>query len=314
MNKNIIFICYFAIQPLLVSGQCLSSVNPVGGTDNMLVLEKKSLRIISFYRYGQGNGYFEGTGHSEYNLINKAYYNYLSTIVGYGLTNKLTLEIETGYFINKTQNYNLIPPYSLTGRGLSNAVFNAKRSLYKDHSKRIYITGAAGLKIPFSQELQQSDHVILPVEVQPTIGAYGLVFSTSAVKEDSGTGMRYFLTSRAELNNENKKDYRSGSSVFTSVYVSKHLRRQLFKDKWTAIMQLRQEYRSPDKIEGRIKKSSGSTLFFISPQLNYVIHNEWNFSALADFPVHQSFRGIQLGAGPGFSLIISRTFMLSKIN
>jgi hypothetical protein len=314
MNKNILFLCFFAIQPFLVSGQCLSSVNPVGGTDNLLVLEKQSLRVISFYRYGQGSGYFEGSSHSEYNLINKAYYNYLSTIIGYGLTNKLTLEIETGYFINKTQDYNLIPAYSLTGRGLSNAVFIAKQSFLNDHSKRFYITGSAGAKIPFSQELQQSDHVILPVEVQPTIGAYGLVFSTTAVKEDSGTGMRYFLTSRAELSDENKNSYRSGSSVFTSIYLSKHLRRQLFRDKWTAIMQLRHEYRSPDKVEGRIKKSSGSTLFFISPQLNYVIHNEWNLSALADFPVHQSFRGIQQGAGTGFSFIISRTFMLSKSN
>ena len=55
--------------------QCLSSVNPVGGTNNLLVLEKKSLRVITFYRYGQGTQYYEKNNHSDFNLISKAYYS-----------------------------------------------------------------------------------------------------------------------------------------------------------------------------------------------------------------------------------------------
>ncbi len=310
MNKKQLLIFLFLLQPFLSRAQCLSSVNPVGGTDNLLVLEKKSLRIISFYRYGQGNRYFEGTEHADFNLISKAYYNYFSIITGYGITNKFSLELETGYFLNKTQKYNISPEYALTGKGLSNAVLIAKKSLYTEPIKRIYITGSAGAKIPFSREMQQQEYVTLPVEVQPTIGALGTVIGVSFVKESSGTGKRYFFTSRFETNAENKEKYRLGSSLFNSFYISQHLRHPKLKDKWTAILQLRHEFRTPDRLNNEIKGSSGSTLLFITPQLNFVLYDEWYLSGLADIPAYQYFKGTQLGAGIGFIFIISRTIRL----
>jgi hypothetical protein len=83
MNKKWLFITFLLLQPLLSGGQCLSSVNPVGGTDNLLVIEKQSLRIISFYRYGQGNRYFEGTNiqhiTSSTKLITTIYQQLLDT-------------------------------------------------------------------------------------------------------------------------------------------------------------------------------------------------------------------------------------------
>lgn len=311
MNKTRIILIAIAIFcSLLTKAQCLSSVNPVGGTNNLLVLEKNSIRIISFYKYGQGNQYYEGANHSEFDLISKAYYNYFSTTVGYGLTDKLTLEMESGYFFNKTQNYNLDPEYTLTGKGLANAVILAKHSIYSDLSKRIYITGAAGAKLPFSRELQWSRNVKLPVEVQPTIGAFGSVFTASFVKEHSGTGMRYFFTSRVEANAPNKNNYRLGTSLYNSFYISRHLRYQWLKDNWTAILQIRNEFRSPDKIDGNTKESSGSTLLFVAPQLNFVLKEEWYLSAMVDIPVYQHFKGTQLGAGTGFTFIVSKTFRL----
>jgi hypothetical protein len=312
MNKcRIIFsICFFVI-PFWLKAQCLSSVNPVGGTDNLLVLEKNSWRVISFYKYGQGNQYYEGTGRSDFDFISRAYYNYLSAIIGYGLTNKLTLEVESGYFFNKTQKYNLEPVYSLTGKGLSNAVILAKHSLFTEPFKRIYITGAIGAKIPFSRELQWSENnVKLPVEVQPTLGAYGAVFSTSFVKENSGTGMRYFFTNRMETHAPNKENYKPGNMVFNSFYISKHLKQPWLKDNVTAILQIRNEIRGYDKIEGRKKESSGSILFFLAPQINYVWKEDWYLSAMTDIPVFQYFKGTQLGAGVGFTFIVSRTFRL----
>lgn len=310
MNKCrvILSICFFII-PFWLKAQCLSSVNPVGGTDNLLVLEKNSWRMIFFYKYGQGNQYYEGTGRSDFDLISRAYFNYFSAIIGYGMTNKLTLEMESGYFFNKTQNYNVEPAYSLTGKGLSNVVILGKHSLFTDPFKRIYITGAVGSKIPFSRELQWSEsNVKLPMEVQPTLGAYGAVFSISFVKENSGTGMRYFFTNRIEIHTSNKESYKPGNLIFNSFYISKHLKQPWLKDHVTAIMQIRNEIRGYDKIERRKKESSGSILFFLAPQINYVWQEEWYLSAMTDIPVYQYFKGTQLGAGVGFTFIVSRTF------
>ncbi|MFW6309977.1 MAG: hypothetical protein ACOC1D_02640, partial [Prolixibacteraceae bacterium] len=165
-------------------------------------------------------------------------------------------------------------------------------------------------KIPWSRELQFSQNVQLPVEVQPTIGAYGAVLSASFVKENSAAGMRYFVVSRMETSMPNKNDYKPGNSYYNSLYVSKHLMFPWLKGDWTAILQLRNEIRKSDKIEDRLKESSGSNLLFISPQVNYVLKEQWYLSGMADFPVYQNFNGTQLGASPGFTFILSRTFRL----
>jgi hypothetical protein len=293
-----------------VEAQCLSSVNPVGGTDNLLVLKKNALRVISFYKYGQGTEYFEGSKHADFDLISKAYYNYSSMVLGYGLTNKLTLELETGYFFNKTQKYNVDPGYKLTGHGFSNFVALAKHSIYTDLAKRIFVTVALGAKIPSFRNLQYVNHVKLPVEVQPTLGAYGAVFSSSLVKEDSFHGLRYFLTTRAETHSSNKEKYMPGTAVFSSAYVSKHLMFPWLKGDWTAIFQLKNEIRTYDKIDNTRKESSGSLLFFVVPQINYVLHENWYISAMSDIPVYQHFNGTQLGAGTGWTLVLSRVFPL----
>lgn len=292
------------------SGQCLSSVNPVGGTNNLLVLEKNSLRVISFYKFGQGDTYYEGNEQSSFDLIDRAWYNYLSCILGYGLTQKLTIEAETGYFINKTQKYNLAPEYRLRGNGFSNLVLLAKHSIYSEPVKRIYFTGSAGVKLPFSRNPQLTRNVELPVEVQPTSGAYGMVLNGSFVKENSSRGIRYFLTSRFESHTKNPNGYHPGNLWFNAVYVSKHLMFPWLKGDWTTIIQLRNEYRSYDWYNDQQKESSGSMLYFVSPQLNYVYKEQWYISAIIDFPVYQDFNGTQLGAGTGLTLILSKSFRL----
>lgn len=295
--------------PHLLKGQCFSSVNPVGGTNNLLVLEKNSLRVISFYKYVQSNKYIEGSAPSDYVYIKDANYNYLSAIIGYGLTEKLTIEIESGYFFNKTYNY-VNSPNPHIGKGLSNMVFLAKHTIFTDDINRYFITGSAGPKIPLSRNYQMADNIQLPIEVQPTLGSYGAVVNASFVKENSATGIRYFLTNRLEMNATNKYNYKLGTSLYNSLYISKHLMFSWLKGDWTAIVQIRNEIRMPDKLAGRKKNSSGSTLFFIAPQINYVVKGDWYISGMLDLPVYQYFKGTQLEAGNGFTFILSKTFML----
>ena len=182
--------------------------------------------------------------------------------------------------------------------------------LIRDKLKRMFLTGAIGAKIPCRKTPQMVNNVQLPIEVQPTIGAYGIVFTTSFVKENSGTGIRYLITNRIEANAPNKDDYKLGSACFTSFYISKHLMFPWLKGDWTTIMQFRNEIRTHDKIENLIKESSGSILFFISPQINYVHNEEWYISTMMDIPVYQYFNGTQLGAGVGITVILSKTFRL----
>lgn len=302
------------ILPWLFAGQiraqCLSSVNPVGGSVNLLVLEKNTLRVISFYRFNYGNKYFEGNRHSDFNLIKSANYNYAGTIVGYGLAEKLTLETEFGYFFNKTQHYNISPALKLQSSGFSNAIVSARYGLLRNNSKRFFISSALGLKIPLSTTPVSRGGVELPVELQPAIGAYGAVAQIFMVKEVPVTGTRYFLTSRAEFNSANRQEYKPGTSVFTSLFFSKHLMFPWLRGDWTTIIQLRNEIRGRDKTINGWKESSGSTIFYVSPQINYFITEKWNVSLMLDLPVYQNFTGTQLATKYGVSLNLARDFRL----
>ncbi|HPR62064.1 MAG TPA: hypothetical protein PLF35_14005, partial [Prolixibacteraceae bacterium] len=97
MNKLAFITTIFVL--LLVhtaQAQCLSSMNPVGGAENLLSLEKNSFRTIVFYKGGGSNKYYTGNTLSDYNLIDRANYNSVLAMLGYGLSPKLTLEFETG--------------------------------------------------------------------------------------------------------------------------------------------------------------------------------------------------------------------------
>jgi len=294
----------------LVNSQCLSSVNPVGGTGNLLALQSKAIRLISFYKFNYGNRYFKENRPSDFNLIKSACYNYVGAIMGYGITSRLTLETETGYFINKTQHYNIDPAYSLRGYGFSNVIVSARYGIYSDNHRRLYYSASAGVKIPASFNFQVADGVELPEEVQPSTGSYGLVFQSFLVKENSLRGLRYFLTNRLETDRANRKDFKLGTSFFTSVYISKHLMFQWLKGDWTTISQIRNEIRFKNRRESDPVEASGGVIFFLSPQINYSIKETWNISVMGDLPVYQYLNGIQLGTKFGITFGLARDFHL----
>ncbi len=288
--------------------QCLSSVNPVGGSNNLLVLEKNSLRTIAFFRYNYGNRYYEGTKPSEFDLIKSASYSYGGIVAAYGVTNSITLETELGYYFNKTQVYNMEPAYTLSGNGFSSAVVSARAGLVKDNARRFFISSSMGAKIPFATRPQSCDGVELPLDLQTTTGATGLVWQAFVVKEQPVSGTRWFLTERIEVNARNRNGYRQGSSAFTSFFYSKHLMFSWLKGDWTLIMQLRNELRGRDQTDDGWRESTGSTLVYLSPQINHFIKEQWNVSLVADIPVWQHFTGTQLAMKYGFSLNVSRDF------
>ncbi|HNZ68570.1 MAG: hypothetical protein WBK43_05480 [Prolixibacteraceae bacterium] len=292
-----------------VQAQCLSAINPVGGSSNLLVLEKNTLRVISFYRYHYGNRYFEGSNPSDYDVISRAGYNYAGLILAYGLTRGITLENEQGYFINKTQHYRGTSDF-LRGNGFASTVFSLRGSILKNDIDRFFISGSAGARIPYTREKQVKNGTVLPIELQPSYGAFGGVLQLYVVKEYTETGTRYFFTGRMESSLENRYDERQGNALFTSLFWSKHLMFPWLKGDWTSIVQLRSEIRGKDRTPLGVKASSGSYLFFLSPQLNSYIREKWNVSVILDIPLYQYFHGTQLATRYGISVNLARDFSL----
>jgi hypothetical protein len=285
-----------AIFLIFISGelvaQCFSSSNPVGGTANLLTLNKKTIRVIPYYKYRYSNKYFRGNNQSNSTLYEDARYNYVGAIVGYGIIPRITMELETGYFINKTMHDKL--GYTLTGRGLSNGVISAKFGLIQNNDIRLFHSLSGGLKFPFTTKAKTADGTVLDKDLQPSTRAFGAVFQSFLVKESSFTGYRFFLVNRVEINRFNPDGYRVGNAYLNSIYVSKHIIRQIIGGDWTLILQVRNEIREHDySLLGKVK-SSGGYLFFAVPQINFTLKERWNFSIFSDIPVYQYFNGEQL--------------------
>jgi len=295
------------------NAQCFGSPgNPAAGTSNLGTLQKKVFRISFFHRYSYSDQYFQGFKKLKTPGIYKdANFNFLGNIIAYGLTNKLTLEAETGYFINKTLYFNT--GGSKKGFGLNQTIISFKFLVASDEKYPFKWSGAAGIKIPLRTNPQYIDNVKLPVDAQPSQMSAGLVLQSFLLKENSFKGLRFFMINRYEYNLRNNQDFIWGQALFNSFFVSKrlHFKQQWLTENWTGILQLRHEMKThnhdmlnnPSKVE-----ASGSQLVYFTPQLNYTLNKVWNFSLYADVPVYQYYNGVQIGTRFAAGVTLSRDF------
>jgi len=305
-----------------LSAQCFTSPgNPIGGVANTGTIRKNGFRLITFYRYSKSDKYMEGNENVDLIKVDKAVYNYMGMILGYGITKNLTVETEIGYFINKKQwfneSLNLSEPVK-EGYGFSNAVVSAKFNIYKNDDKRFGIAASVGGKFPLRQEAQVVNNTELSTDLQPSTGSYGMVFQAFILKEKPFQAIRFFLLHRSEINFPTSPDFflngveqQFGNLYYTSFIFSKHLhfRYDWLTENWTAIVGIRNEVRSMDKQAGEVMEESGGYSFFLTPQLNYTIAERWNISALFDIPLYQYFNGVQLATKFAFSINITKDFI-----
>jgi hypothetical protein len=288
----------------------------VGGTTNIGIMDKKAFRVISLYRHSYSEGYYKGSKKSDFNFVKNATYNYTGLVLAYGLFNKLTIETELGYYINKSQTYNIEPAFTNTGFGFNNAYASLKYNLISKTEKPFEWTIGAGAKIPFTKKYQIVDNSELPKDVQPSTHAFGTVTQSFLYKGFPKKKIKIFLINRFETNSLDNKNFKFGNSLMSSFFFTK----QIGKSNFTAILQARHEYRTKDInnvnnagcagcfATGTYVNSSGGQLIFIAPQINYTIAQKWNLSLLADLPVYRNYNGTQLGNKFAFAVYLSRDF------
>jgi hypothetical protein len=307
-SYSFVIFCFYLLARIETSAQCCSPGNPVGGTANLSIVTENKLRMNTYFRFGYADTYFEGSRKSDFQFVDNASYSYLGTILTYGLKNRVNIEAEFGYYFSRTQNYKLnTSTYSLTGSGLKDGVFTLKYNLYKNALKELEFTGGLGAIIPFRKSPQDVNNVQLPIDVQPSDMAYGIVVQTFLYKGFIANGLHLFQLNRYEYKFENPQQYQFGQALYSSLFISKAL-----NTNWSIIMQIRNEWRQADKRFGKQVPLSGGDLLFIAPQLNYSIRQKWSVSVLADMPVYRNYSGTQLSPKFALAILISREFDFSR--
>jgi hypothetical protein len=287
--------------------QCCSTGSPVGASVNVGVLQKQTIRVIGFYRNSYSDTYYAGNHTTDDNTaLSCAYYNFAGITVGYGITKRLTVEADIGYFFNKTQVFKQID-YKETGYGVSNGDITVKYGFIEKPLKQIELMGGIGFRYPFTTTPQMIDGVQLSPDVQPsthTFGLSGILFFSKGFPEIT---LRTFTINKYDYNFPDKFGYKYGNILMDAVFVSKKAFTNFF-----CILQLRSELKSQDQDDGKDREDTGYWLITVTPQVSYSIVGKWNISVLYDIPVYKNYHGKQLTPRYSFAVSLSHDINLGR--
>jgi len=317
LKKLFVFFFFSLITTAHIFAQCFGSPgNPAAGTSNLGTLNKNVFRVNLFNKFSYSDTYFRGDKRSDFKLYDNAYFNFLGNLIAYGVTDKFTIEAETGFFINKTLNYSHDIPlldYTSNGYGFAQTVLSAKFLIISDEESPVKWSASVGGKIPLRMNPMYQNNSQLPIDAQPSNMAFGPVLQSYLLRENSFKGLRFFMINRYEYNFKNSVDYLWGQSLFNSFFISKrlHFKQQWMTENWTGVLQLRHEMRTRNynyALSNPQVDASGSQLIYLTPQLNYTANEIWNFSLLFDIPLYKYYNGTQIGNKFAVSLSITRDF------
>jgi hypothetical protein len=283
--------------------------SPAGASTYVGVLAKNHLRFIAFYRHNNLHTYFEGNKPSEMkSLLKKSYFNFAGITISYGITKRLTADADIGYFINKTQVWDVAEDNIARGYGLSNGSITIKYGAYIKPQKQMELTVGLGFKFPFSGKPLYVNHTRLVIDLQPSSNAFGLSGHLIFSKDFPEITMRLMSVNKYEYNFANPDHYRFGSSITNSVFLSKKIVKNLF-----GVLQIRNEYRFMDhttKPEG----STGGEMMILSAQISYSLYSKWHIAGLFDFPIYKNYNGRQLTPMYSFAFSLTRDLNLNRKN
>ncbi len=303
-----------------LNAQCCSTGSPVGASVYVGVLGKNYLRVIGYYRHSFSDTYYEGD-HIAKNQdpVYNSSFNFSGVTLGYGITKRLTVEIEAGYYFDKTQSkfkYNndgTKVDYKLQGSGMSNGTLTVKYGDYISPAQQVEITTGLGFRFPFATTPQYFNGVILDRDVQPSTNAFGISEIVFLSKGFQSISMRVFTINRYDYNFADNLNYKYGNILLNSIFVSKKIFKYFF-----GILQFRNEWKTNDRdlnnldIRNGNITDTGFDLVTVAPQLSYSIAGKWNLMAVFDIPVYKYYNGRQMTPSYSVAVSLTRDFNLGK--
>jgi hypothetical protein len=288
--------------------QCCGGGAHIGGNIFLGTLGKGYLQFNSNYRESYSQGYMQNDWNSDFKFIKNAYSRHLGVQLGYGITKRLTLDLETGYFLNRTQNFEIGSySFSHTGSGLTSVTLAGRFNIFKLKKSELEWTAGLGVRAPVSKNRQMKNGVELSEDVQPNNGSYGIVFRSFLAKEFDNIHANVFLINSISVNSTNDKDYKDGNT-----YISTLLYGQQIIHNLTGIIQVRNEIRDRAIRYGSEIYSTGGFRFTLVPQINYTIKNKYNISLIFEQPIYRYYNGTQLKDKYAFSVNFNMLLPVTK--
>lgn len=292
--------------------QCCSAGNPFFYGEQSS-LGKKELQFLIGYKYGTSTKYYDGSDPVSIDFVEKAFFNYINFQTQYGITHRLSLQADIGYFINKTEYYALPGWDAKRGYGIGDLMLTLRYLAYRNFVRKISITPSIGVKFPVGVFDQEVNHVKLPITLQPSSGSFKYAFNlyiNKGFKNPKWNLGMFGSFEYAQLIDSQNFYYKYGNMLLISFIGSYRL-----GGKVNLGLELRNEYRGKSTRENdQVVESSGYNIFYTIPHISYSISSRWLIAANAEFPVYRYYNGIQLGNSLAVSVRLSYNISFDKGN
>ena len=265
--------------------------------------------ISLLYLHSYSSVYYEGDSRSDYKYIDYSYFDYSSLRLSYGITNRLKVRAEIGYFFSKAQTFDF--GYDRSANGFGDLILGVQYNVYQNKPLMIDIFPSFDFTIPVGRFDQMNGPVVLPIDIQPSSGSFkyngGLLIS----KRFLSGKVAVFLSGNAEFSqriNTERTNYKYGNLYNVSAYGS-----YTFFRNFTAALQVRTMVRDRASDEDKQKiNATGGTYVFLTPQARYTFFKYWSVGFLFELPVYKYVNGKQLTNDYAFSFRFSRTINFNK--
>ena len=312
MLRLLFSICFFTFSTAFLYGQgCCSggAGNPIAGNAATGVLQKDQLELALSYQFFRSDKFFAGSESVDalYNNLNS---NYFFIRTDYGLSERLSISLGTGYFVNRTL-VELDEEKTIGSGGMGDFIFLPRFNIYRNTNllSRTELTLGVGLKLPlgkhdqsylvFTSPLTGDVYAYAPPMVQTTNGSQDLLFNAFFFRSYAPLKLNYFsnfLYIKKSFNSLGQKfgDYASlGIFVGRTFYSRFGITTQL-RAEWTGEMKAADGVDLLGQYNIETESTGGRKLFFI-PQLSYS-RDGLTYFISGELPVYQHMNGTQIGS------------------
>lgn len=301
----LLFLACFFSQEIEIKAQCCAAGNPLNISPDFQRSNRNDLKISLLFRNSISDTYYNENEVIDINYVDNSGFNYLELGAEYGLIDWLSLRIETGYYLSKFETYKNPDFEKKNAYGLADLNIAARFDLYKKPSRKLQISGIAGIKLPVGVFDLVVDNIKLPVQLQPSSGSFRYHGGIQINKAYLQNKINVFLGSSVEFSQRIQSknfDYKYGTVYMIALGSGYKLNSKL-----NFLMQGRVEIRKKSQRENnQIVEASGGTIVMAVPQISYQAFEDWNLSLAFSTPIYRKYNSIQLGNKHSFSFILTR--------
>lgn len=310
LSKFFIAFLWLQVQASLSYSQCCSAGggSPIAGGTSQGVLVEKQFEVGLNYQYLQSSVFYKGDQKAD-DFLDKYSYNYLYGRIAYGLNSKLTLSVESGYFLNKIQD-GLDDALYEESSGVSDLIVFPRYSFLNVKNEKGSWECTAGLGLKFSiGAYDDSIQVTEPFatytvrkapSVQPSSGANDAIFYVFGYRSFSSSKIKLFANSMYILKGYNPLGEKNGDYFSFSLFVSHPIKGNLggtlqLKYETIGKMKVNEYFYDQGYYSTYDYKATGNRKISVAPQINFS-NGKSTFFFSADLPLYQYVNSTQIGS------------------